>query len=274
MTAPLTRHLALAAAAAAFAGGAHAANLVHYWNFEGGFSDSVGSGGGTAGVDVSTGTGHDGNTAAVFPATITGGGTFNSDGYVDTTGVNITGAFAFSWWFNISDDSATDPRGMFDFSSDPNSASVTTNDGPQALYIGNNGMLAFRMDGSGGGGAATTAVAEDGQWHFVVANYDPVTGITLHVDGSAIDASTGGFGDAVGGWDTDQYLGAFNVGGTATARGLNGSLDDVAIYTGNLTAAEIDGLFSGQLAPTDIPEPGSLALLGLGGLAMLRRRRA
>ncbi|MFI4861338.1 MAG: PEP-CTERM sorting domain-containing protein [Phycisphaerales bacterium JB063] len=32
----------------------------------------------------------------------------------------------------------------------------------------------------------------------------------------------------------------------------------------------VDNLSFGQ---TDVPEPGSLALLGLGGLAILRRRR-
>ncbi|XAL98015.1 LamG domain-containing protein [Phycisphaeraceae bacterium D3-23] len=265
--------LPAAAAALAFAGGASAANLVNYWSFEAGFGDSVGSGGGTAGSEVTTGTGHDGNTAAVFPAALSGGGPYNADGYVDTTGVTVSGAFAFSYWFNISDDGTTDPRGIFDMSGNGG-------DGPQSLYIGNSDSLAFRVDGDGGTGGAALydnggAGFEDGQWHFVVGNYDPVTGITLHVDGSGVDASAGGFGNAT--FDADQYLGAFNVGDPVTGpavRGLNGSLDDVALYSGTLTAAEIDGLFAGTIQPTDIPEPGSLALLGLGGLALLRRRRA
>lgn len=46
--------------------------------------------------------------------------------------------------------------------------------------------------------------------------------------------------------------------------------DGVVSYSGNVAAGGQDFLVSGALA---IPEPGTLALLGLGGLAMATRRR-
>jgi hypothetical protein len=235
---------------------APAAQIVHFWDFETDFADTIGSGGGTAGVDVSTGTGHDGNTAAVFPATVSGGGPFTSAGYVGTTGVDISGPFAMSYWIRMADDGSTNPRGIFDFSGNGG-------DGPQSLYIGTSNSLAFRFDGISGGGAALYTAPgglEDDRWHFVAANYDPATGIELFVDGVSVASAAGAFGDAVGGWSTDQYLGAFNVNITDAVRGLNGGLDDVAIYSGSLTPAHVAALFEGRIQPTQVPEPATIAL--------------
>ncbi|QDU55081.1 LamG domain-containing protein [Aeoliella mucimassa] len=258
-----------------FASTASAAQILHYWDFETSYADKVGAADGTAGSEVTTSVGHDGATAATFPGSLAGGGAFTEEGFVDTTGADVIGAYAFTYWFKIADDGTTNPRGLFDFSGNGG-------DGPQSLYIGNSDTLAFRMDGAGGGGAATYAPEgglEDDQWHFVAANYDPTTGIELYVDGSTVVGSLdASFGDAVGGWDADQYLGAFNVNYTTqVARGLDGSLDDVAIYSGTLTPAQIQGIYEGSLLPTQVPEP-STALMLLGGLTTLLavgvRRRA
>lgn len=69
---------------------------------------------------------------------------------------------------------------------------------------------------------------------------------------AATNASAGSF---------STYIGAGDDGG---AHFLAGSLDDVRVYDGALTATEVAGL---------IPEPMTLGLLAAGGLGLLRRRR-
>lgn len=250
------------------------ASLVHYYSFESDFNDAVGSANGTAGAEVGTATGNgfDGGNAASFPGTLSGGGAFGPAGYVSLSPnvPTLSGAFSFSFWARLNIDASTNPRGVFDFSGDGG-------DGPQSLYIQNGpnaNKLAFRVDGLGTGNAvAFSDVPEDGSWFSVIANFDPSGNLDVYIDGT-LDGSVPVTGFTSASWSADQYLGAFNVNSTAPARGLDGELDDFAIYDGLLTSAEIVGLSSGNLSPTAIPEPsaGILALLGmaLGG----RRKRA
>lgn len=246
--------------------------LVHYYDFEGGYSDLAGASNGTAGAEVTSATGFDGGTAANFPSTLSGGGAFSSAGYVDISPAisGVTGAFAFSYWLSLSVDTTTNPRGIFDFSGDGG-------DGPQSLFIqtgGNAGNMAFRIDGAGSTNAVTFAtVPEDGSWFSVAANFTPGGSLDLYIDGTlASSVSAAGVTSVV--WDADQYIGAFNVNATAAARGVAGSLDDFAIYSGTLTTDEIAGLADRSLSPDNlvIPEP-STGLLSLLAAGLLLRRR-
>jgi len=249
---------------------AQSAELRHYWDFETDFSDHMGGVGGTAGTDVSTTVGHDGNTAAFFPTAISGGGAFDSDGYVELSPPierlgDGTGPFSFSYWVRLDYDATSNPRGIFDFSSDAPIATMGS-DGPQSLYIQtgvNANRLAFRVDGTTGNAVGFvpvssfegTADTPTGTWFFIAATFDPASTLDIYLNGDPTPAATvSATGLGTVNWEPLQYIGAFNVR-VAANRGTEGGVDDLAIYEGLLTTDQIAALHAGTLAPTDIPAP-------------------
>lgn len=226
------------------------AEVVHYYDFESGYEDLAGEADGAVGNEVTTSSGFDGGQAASFPGSLTSGDPFDERGVVgiDPPITEIDGEFSFSYWVKLAEDVAADePRGIFDFSGDGE-------DGPQSLYIQrgpNANRLAFRVDGAGDGNAvAFVEVPEDDTWFFISATFSPGNELRVYLNGqlaTTVDASS--VIDVA--WNPSQYLGAFNVNGVAAARGLDGSLDDFAIYSGLLTPGEIADLFDSTLSPSD-----------------------
>jgi len=226
--------------------------LKHFWAFEDddlGIDQAGGVNGTLSGMtSIMTGAGHSpASTAAAFPISITG-----EDDLVTIDGSALfqpgNEAFSMSYWFKMPNDSTTDPRGIFDFSSDGGP-------GPQSLFIGTTGELAFRIDFLSGGFALAKVSAdlEDDRWHFVVATYNPASGLEVHFDGFGTDASTPQTGEVS--FHEDSYLGAFNFNGAAQNKGLGGLLDNVAIYSGELDQTQIEGLFEKSLSPLDFLPP-------------------
>lgn len=115
-------------------------------------------------------------------------------------------------------------------------------------------------------------ILDDGDWHHVVVThaYDSdanTTETNLFIDainqGSRTDP---GYFRPPSDWE-DLLLGAENDQGWVY-NGLIGLMDEVAYYDYALSARQIKAHYDA------IPEPATIALLGLGGLALLRRKRA
>jgi len=104
-----------------------------------------------------------------------------------------------------------------------------------------------------------------GIWYFTAMTYDgsALTSYSREKDEtSLIVLSMSGSGGLV----TSSY--DLNIGRSPynTSRYFNGVIDDLRIYDRALSSTEIE-----QIAA--LPEPATLAMLGLGGLAILRRRK-
>jgi len=104
-----------------------------------------------------------------------------------------------------------------------------------------------------------------GEWIHYAATFDASDGaMKLYRDGSQVDSQTLSNFDGFDATDQIASLGDADSDNHNESQNFNGKLDDVRIYNEALDADGIGAL---------IPEPATLALLGLGGAVMLGRRR-
>jgi len=126
-------------------------------------------------------------------------------------------------------------------------------------YAANSSSIGtFYGNGSDFYGLGTGTGYKDDVWHHLAVNLGQEA-IELYVDGNLID-SVAGQGPLVQN-DSALYFGRHRTLG----RFFNGLLDDIHLYDGRLTQDDVDAL---------IPEPTTAALLALGAIAMLKRRRS
>ena len=111
-------------------------------------------------------------------------------------------------------------------------------------------------------GGASQGPINNGQWYHVAAVFDRgAAELRLYIDG--LLNATSSLAAASGFTASDKlFLGA--VSSQNDAFNFNGLVDEVQVYERALTATEIQSL---------LPEPTSLALLALGGLMLVSRRR-
>lgn len=147
----------------------------------------------------------------------------------------------------------------------------------------NSGYRELDMPLDGLNGRPTLTGLKDGNWHYVAAIFDNLTGVKrIAIDGVTAYSTTYAPGTVANSTPGATVIGNYPSGGEP----FTGGIDEVAVYGRALSVAEVSNHFANvqgggsYLAPAaGAPEPGSLALLGTGivplaGLVLRRRRKA
>lgn len=138
---------------------------------------------------------------------------------------------------------------------------------------------AFKPFVLGSNASVTAADNFDGDWHMLTVSAT-VGGGTANFYADGVHQGSVGLGGAtfaVHGADGAYFQVANPINPVSHAAGdanyggndLNGRIDELAVFDKALSASEIQGLYDAA----GVPEPTTLALLGLGSLAFLRLRR-
>ena len=273
--------LALAAGTVLISASASHAALVHRYSFDGNANDSVGTANGTlAGAGTITG-------GRLVTAAQPIGPANTANGVVFPVGTNpsssivggLTGSFTIE---SIYTDAQTDPvsffHSIFGFYTDTTNALLGTSVRNQGGFPSSAG---FRQVGVNGGNELILLGQSGDQGtniNFVVT-YDAPTGTASYYRNGAL-AQQSAVG-ALAGFNLQAISANAAIGNVPyNDRALNGSTDEFRVFNNSLNQAQVIALLALGANPTNaqlqaiVPEPASLGLLGLGGLALLRRRRS
>ena len=110
---------------------------------------------------------------------------------------------------------------------------------------------------------AATAIGTG--WHHLAMTFDGTAGnMKYYMDGTELADATDA---AWNGWGPSTDLSESGVGHIGFS--VTGLYDDVRIYDTVLSLSEVNQ----SMIPIQVPEPSSSSLIGLGGLALILRRR-
>lgn len=196
-----------------------------------------------------------GNGAIVKALSVNDGGMFNIGHAGAASGMTL------SFWLN-----PTALNGMV-------AGRATDGNTGWLLMLKSSGGL--RVAVSGGGNFDTQDVIPADQiaintWQFITMSWDPTSG-AQKMYRNGVDLSLLNYG-YVGGSTADLPSQPMTFGTGGTYNAFDGKLAAIRVANTAYTPAEVAALYASETAP--IPEPTSMALLGVGGLIALRRRRA
>jgi hypothetical protein len=217
----------------------------------------------------------DSDTAAEFNPNLNNQGTHNASANI-ITGGNVLGSGVFSanWtieaWFVR--DSTQQWGALFTNNTVGNEGSapvLTFNDSSNLLGINQAGVSATNISVDLGaahfGDVIYVALTKTGGNTINSAVFDVYVSIA---GASMLHASGANY------WTLTPHDGfAINNHWGAASQGIDGTIDEVAIYGSALTAAQVQAHADAGFIEAVVPEPASMGLLGLGALALVRRRR-
>ena len=283
------KKLAFLALILCVAGQASAAGLVAYYDFEG---DSTGTTG-TVVLNKAAGAAQ-ANATVANNGTLTGGATIGINASLDATlsigWTQIGSPTSGGHGVQVLDSAELTSSTYFSMAAQHISAGTSWHWSRQwGQIINKAGEYYMEIDGSGTGGTGihsnvggttTPSYARVGWvWDSVVVSYDGANLMT-YLNGGLISTTPAAAGLAA---DTAADL---LIGYTGAAVQFEGWIDEVAIWKDSYITAAGAAALSHPIAPKThlqltelageiyIPEPATICLLGLGGLALIRRKRA
>lgn len=215
------------------AGGSGGNNLLAWWKFNGNASDSgpngqTGTLAGSTLPTLTTGQNSSSNNAYSFP------GTNSQINVTDTVTVSPTGAMSLSAWVKFGGLSAGEIRGIVS-----KDVSGGTTNPPYSLELTTSDQLQARVTTSSDTSRTITCsslTVSTGTWYHLLLTYD--VAVTLYVNGASCGTSAGAADIA----DTTGPL-RFGQQKNGSNRWLNGSIDDVRLYSKTLSAEEAVSIY-------------------------------
>ncbi|MFT3878825.1 MAG: LamG domain-containing protein [Gemmatales bacterium] len=141
------------------------------------------------------------------------------------------------------------------------------------LQIETDNEIKFYTANSGGFFVAlpTAMTATDlGVWHFIAATFTANGTSNLYLDGNPVVSA------AAGGHSPGNNFFGIGENFVFPFRQFNGSLDEIAVFSRELTAGEVGNIYASRLVAA-VPEPASILMLGsvvvVVGVGVFRYRR-
>ncbi len=192
------------------------------------------------------------------------GANVDNANFGDIAALDGLSAFTMTAWVNSGTANSGGPSGSARIVSKRNGST-----GFELYYHDTDNELEFVANGSVANGGGSFAGQ---QWTWIAVTYDGSTATFYNGDGTTLSAgdSVAFAQGAIAATTGELLIGNYNTG----TRPYSGLIDNVRIYDSIESAASLESIMQFNDASA-VPEPSSTALLGLGGLAlMLRRKRS